>query len=135
MPDPGTEEDGGGPASDPRRIVLVGPCASGQTTLVERLKAVGLDAAVSGQEHSGVRGLWRRMDPDVVVALDVDRATIRKRRSPDWPESIYRAQRERLAQAFAGADLIIDTATHDEDAVVGLVTSWLADHPAGISSG
>jgi deoxyadenosine/deoxycytidine kinase len=106
--------------------VVVGPCASGKTTLVERLRALGYDARVSGQEHSAVRDLWRRTGPDVVIALDVDLATIRRRRSPEWSEQIYRAQRQRLERAFAAADLMIDTGEHDEDAVVALVTAWLA---------
>ena len=114
-------------AADRRRIVVVGPCASGKTTLVTRLQALGYDALVSGQEHSAVRDLWRRTGPDVVIALDVDLATIRRRRSPEWPEQIYRAQRLRLERAFAAANLIIDTNAHDEDAVAGLVMAWLAD--------
>jgi len=124
-----------GEAPDPRRIVVVGTCASGKTTLVDRLQALGLDAHVSGQEHSAVRDLWRRLAPDVLVVLDVDLATVRARRSPTWPAQIFAAQQERLRGAVAAADLIIDTARHDADEVVRIVTSWLATHRQELSSG
>ena len=99
------------------RVVIVGPCASGKSTLAARLKEDGFDVHVSGQEHSGVRDLWATLDPDVLIALDVDLDTIRQRRSPYWSEYIYRAQRERLKSAFDSADLVIDTTTHDAEDV------------------
>jgi deoxyadenosine/deoxycytidine kinase len=114
------------PRPDARRIVVVGHCASGKTTLVARLQEHGFDAHVCGQEHSAVRDLWRRMNPDVLLALDVDLDTIRNRRSPRWSEQIFLAQQDRLRAAFAAADLVINTAEHDEDDVVDIVTSWLA---------
>ena len=110
------------------RIVLVGPCASGKSTLAARLQAHGLDAHVCGQEHSAIRNLWQRTAPDVLVALDIDLPTLRSRRSPAWPESLYRTQRERLAPAFAAADMVIDTASNDADAVAHSVLGWLARH-------
>src|SRR4051812_45529414 len=93
------------------RIVVVGPCASGKTTLVENLKARGFEAAVCGQEHSEISDFWAHTEPDIVVALQVDLETIRERRGRDWPESIYLAQLERLGDAFAHATVTIDTAT------------------------
>jgi len=110
---------------DPPRVVVVGPCASGKTTLVERLKRLGFDAKVSGQEHSDVRNLWRRLDPDVLIALDIDLQTLRSRRTDDWPGTIYDAQRERLREAFEGADAVIDTAVLTEDEVVRTVLGIL----------
>lgn len=103
------------------RIVVVGPCASGKSTLVERLKAEGLDARASGQEHSAVRDLWAKLEPDMLVALDIDLETLRARRSPDWPEDIYLRQRERLRHAFEVADLVIDSMANDADAVANVV--------------
>ncbi|MFL5760570.1 MAG: GTPase domain-containing protein [Thermomicrobiales bacterium] len=90
-------------------IVVVGPCASGKTTLVEELKIRGFDAAVCGQEHSEIPNLWQHSNPDVLVLLDIDLETIRSRRGQDWSESIYHVQLERLRQARGAADLIIDT--------------------------
>jgi dienelactone hydrolase len=113
--------------SDPRRIVVVGSCASGKSSLVAALASLGYDAHVCGQEHSIVRELWRHSRPDVLIALAVDLSTIRRRRSPTWPESIYAAQQERLASAFAAADLVIDTIRLDLDGVIASATDWLRE--------
>lgn len=109
------------------RIVVVGPCASGKSTLVSRLKESGYDAHAVAQEHSAVRNLWQRKHPDVLVALDVSLEVVRERRSPDWLEAVYERQHERLASAYAAADLIIDTAEHDADAVMTIVEGFLRD--------
>src|SRR5688500_4392077 len=68
------------------KIVVVGSCATGKTTVVTALRAAGLDAYACGQEHSEVRTLWRHASPDVVVMLEADLATIRGRRGRHWPE-------------------------------------------------
>jgi len=65
---------------------------------------------VSGQEHSEIPTLWRRTAPDVTIGLNVDLATIRRRRSAGWSESIYRRQQARLRNAFAAAAIVLDTA-------------------------
>lgn len=109
------------------RIVVVGPCASGKSTLVARLRILGFEAHAVAQEHSAVRELWKRKAPDVLVALDVSLDVVRARRSPDWLEAVYMRQHERLASAYADADLIIDTAEHDVDDVVAIVLGWLQD--------
>ena len=96
--------------NDDRLIVVVGPCASGKTTLVRGLQSCGYRAMVSGQEHSEIPTLWRRSAPDVTIGLNVDLATIRRRRSAGWSESIYRRQQERLRHAFASAAIVLDTA-------------------------
>jgi hypothetical protein len=72
-----------------------------------------------------VRDLWKRKDPDALIALDVSLEEVRNRRSPDWLEAVYQRQHERLASAYAAADLTIDTAEHDADAVLAMVESWL----------
>jgi len=103
---------------DRPRVVVVGPCASGKTTLVERLKNLGIDARVSGQEHSAVRNLWRRLEPDVLIVLDIDLGTLRKRRTQNWPQTLHEVQLERLREAYASADAVIDTAVLTEEDVV-----------------
>ena len=107
------------------RIVVVGPCASGKSTLVSRLKDLGFEAHAVAQEHSAVRELWKRKNPDVLIALDVSLDIVRARRSPTWLEAVYERQHERLASAYAAADLTIDTAEHDADEVVAIVCDWL----------
>jgi GTPase SAR1 family protein len=108
------------------RVVVVGPCASGKTTLVERLRSHAVDAYVCGQEHSEIPMLWRHLDPDVVIALDVDLPTVRKRRGDDWPETIFREQLRRLTAARAAAVVVIDTASLDLDAAVGVALQALS---------
>ncbi len=115
-------------ATDRRKIILVGPCASGKSTLAHRLLECGHDVRICGQEHSGIRDFWRRMQPDVLVALDVDLPTLRQRRSSSWPENLYQVQRDRLASAFLAADVVIDSASNDADAVANRVVSWLQTH-------
>ena len=97
------------------RVVVVGPCASGKSTLAERLSAVGFDAYVCAQEHSEIPTLWRHLGPDIVIGLDVDLATIRDRRGDDWPDTIYQQQRRRLGLAWDAAEIIIDTSTTSAD--------------------
>jgi deoxyadenosine/deoxycytidine kinase len=95
----------------PLRVAVVGHCASGKSTLVTALRGQGFDASAVAQEHSGIAWLWRHSDPDVLIYLDVPLATVRDRRGQEWPQAVYDAQEERLAEARAHADLIIDTAT------------------------
>ncbi len=108
------------------RIVLVGPCASGKSALAEGLRRTGHSVRVCGQEHSGVRNLWLRMDPDVLVALDIDLDTLRARRSPHWPDWLYQLQRTRLKDAFDAADVTIDTSVTSIEASVSLVAEVIA---------
>lgn len=103
------------------RIVVVGPCASGKSTLAERLLALGHDVRVSGQEHSSIHNLWQKLDHDVLVALVIDLETLRARRSASWPQAIYDLQQERLRGAYDAADVVIDTASTPPDQVVAQV--------------
>jgi chloramphenicol 3-O-phosphotransferase len=91
------------------RIVVVGTCASGKTSLVAALRAHGYDASASAQEHSAVPRLWQRSDPDVLIALVANIEAVRKRRDTSWPGWLHDVQEERLADAQDAADLVIDT--------------------------
>ena len=87
------------------RIVVVGPCASGKSTLVSGLREHGYDALASGQEHSEVHHLWRRTNPDVVKAvLALAAAALYELRGND-----------RLAEIKALTNLGRDTNQLDED--------------------
>lgn len=112
---------------DPR-VVVVGPCASGKTTLVRNLQAMGVDARVSGQEHSSIRNLWRRLQPDILIALDLDLETLRQRRDPAWPANLYSVQHARLKGAFMSANALIDTSCTPEadvlEAAMEVVTRY-----------
>lgn len=75
------------------------------------LKAAGYDARHPAQEHSFVKDMWlRRVNPDVLIYLDVSHEAYRQRRPKDdaGPEYLE-MQRARLAHAREYADLKIDT--------------------------
>lgn len=112
------------------KVVIVGPCASGKTTLARLLRERGVNAYVCGQEHSIVRDLWRRQNPDVVIALDVDLETVRARRGDDWSAAIFEEQRRRLQDAMHAADLIIDTARVGREDAADLVLELLRSRGA-----
>jgi chloramphenicol 3-O-phosphotransferase len=113
-----------------RKIVVVGPCAAGKSTLVTALRELGYDAHVSGQEHSEIATLWQRSDPDVLIALDVDISAVRARRGGSWPEWLHDLQVRRLAAAARAADLAIDTSALSPQAVVDRVVAYLQQEEA-----
>jgi deoxyadenosine/deoxycytidine kinase len=100
------------------KVAVVGPCASGKTTLVRNLREHGYDAFVVAQEHSAIPALWARQHPDVLIALHADLSTIRQRRGAGWSEDIYAAQIQRLSDAYNSADLRIDTTEVPEQSAV-----------------
>jgi deoxyadenosine/deoxycytidine kinase len=111
----------------PLRVAVVGHCASGKSTLVTALRREGFDANAVAQEHSGIAWLWRHSAPDVLIYLDVPLATVRDRRGQEWPQAVYDAQEERLTEARAHADLIIDTATMNIREMTAHVLSFLRE--------
>ena len=113
------------PPMGSRKIVVVGPCAAGKSTLVTALRSLGYDAHVSGQEHSEIATLWQHSQPDVLIALDVDIAAVRVRRGGSWPEWLHDLQVRRLATASRAADLAIDTTRLSPHAVIARVVAYL----------
>jgi len=94
------------------RIVVVGPCASGKTTLVNGLLARGFASArFVVQEHSGVHNLWaRRGRPDVLICLDVQAANMNRRQGrSDWTEEARAEQLARLEHARRECSLYLPT--------------------------
>ncbi len=115
------------------RIVVVGACASGKSTLVSGLREHGYDALVSGQEHSDVHHLWSRTNPDVVIALGITLDAIRQRRDdPNWPAWLFDRQQVRLRDATAAANLVIDTTRAEASQVLAQTLAYLARHPSPV---
>ena len=112
-------------STESRKIVVVGPCAAGKSTLVTALRALGYDAHVSGQEHSEIATLWQHSEPDVLIALDVDISAVRARRGDSWPEWLHDLQVRRLAAASRAANLAIDTTVLSPQSVVDRVVAYL----------
>jgi chloramphenicol 3-O-phosphotransferase len=130
-----TREDPPHTYSDPRRIVVVGPCAAGKSTLVSALQSLGYDARASGQEHSEIPTLWQHAQPDVLIVLDVDIGAVRERRGGPWPEWLHDLQVKRLAAASAAADLAIDTTAHSAQTVIERVVAYLESRRVSDSPG
>lgn len=91
------------------KIVIVGPCAAGTTTLATGLTKLGYDAHPCAQEHSYVPDMWRMSGPDVLIYLDATMETIRRRREVSWGERHLAAEHRRLAHARQHCDLYLST--------------------------
>jgi hypothetical protein len=124
---PGHEHRAESAAPDARRIVIVGPCASGKSTLVAALRDRGYDARVCAQEHSAIPALWRHSEPDVVIALDADIAAVRRRRDSEWPAWLHAEQMRRLGAATEAADLRIDTSLLEISTVIERTVAFLEE--------
>ena len=111
--------------AESRKIVVVGPCAAGKSTLVTALRELGYDAHASGQEHSEIATLWQHSQPDVLITLAVDIGAVRDRRGGSWPEWIHDLQVRRLAAASRAADLTIDTTALSPQTVLDRVVTYL----------
>ncbi len=92
------------------KIVIVGPCAAGKTTLVMKLRELGYDAHDVAQEHSDVQTMWRQINqPDVLIYLDASLATIHKRLRVGWEQAYLDKLVFRLADARAHAHFVLGT--------------------------
>jgi len=100
------------------QLVVVGPCASGKSTLVRGLRSHGYDARVCALEHIAVASLWRHQGNGTLIALTVALESIRLRRLARWSRTICAAQLARLVVAYDNADLIIDTDQLSSDGVL-----------------
>lgn len=107
-------------------IKVVGPCASGKTTLADRLRAAGYHARQIAQEHSDVPDMWRRLHPpDILIYLDARDETILRRRPGETLAAILPRERKRLAHARAHADLVLETDALTPEEVFQRVVSFL----------
>ena len=120
-PPPDWRQRGGG-------IGVVGPCGSGKTTLVTALRTRGLVARQIAQEHSHVRGMWRRLAaPTVLVFLDASYATCTDRKRFDWPVEDYLEQQRRLEHARRECAIYVVTDDLTPQAVVEEVLRSLGE--------
>ena len=119
------------------RVKVVGPCASGKSTLVERLRAAGYDAHQCLQEHSYVPDMWRRINPpDVLIFVDARLDTaMRRRPRSDWSPGLLAEQQRRLAHARAHCDLYIATDELTPEQVYERACAFLRERHAGHLTG
>jgi hypothetical protein len=91
------------------RVMIVGVCSSGKTTLEQGLKSVGYDALTCAQEHSYVPSLWQSGMPDLLICLDASLQTLRSRGELALDDGDLAMQRQALAHARQHADLFLKT--------------------------
>ena len=108
-----------------QRIVVVGPCASGKSMLVEALRDHGYNAHAAAQEHSYVQTMWQMTKPSHLIYLDVDLPNIRQRRRISWGEEYLSEENEKLAHARQNADLVISTNDRESVQVVQQALDFL----------
>jgi shikimate kinase len=114
-------------ARDCPRIVVVGPCAAGKSTLVGNLRPEGFDIRSCVQEHSYMPDLWRRFSKaDVLIFLDAELPTIaRRQQRSDWTQERLDEQYRRLAHARAHCDLYVATDDLTREEVAERVRGFL----------
>jgi GTPase SAR1 family protein len=114
------------PRSPALRVAVVGPGASGKSTLTAALRAAGYEARQPAQEHSYVPDMWLRLvDPDVLIYLDISYEALLARR-PHFGEREYlEREKARLAHARVHADLVVDTSELAAEVVAAQVMSLL----------
>ena len=107
-------------------IAIVGPCASGKSTLARGLAERGIRARQVVQEHSFVPEMWQVIaQPDLLVYLDASFQTCSQRKNLNWRQRDYDEQNLRLAHAKENCDLLIQTDGQSEANVLEEVLSSL----------
>ena len=103
-------------------IAVVGPCASGKTTLVEALNQLGFPAKQVAQEHSYVQDMWQQLTkPDLLIYLDASYGVCTARKRLNWTEGEYATQQERLTHAREHCDLYIMSDSYSIEEILEMV--------------
>lgn len=111
-------------------IAVVGPCASGKSSLVRRLKKLGYNARSVAQDHSYVPDMWQRFTkPDILIYLDAGLSTIARRRRVSWGERYLAGERHRLRHARHHCDLYLLTDDLTKEKVLEKVVAFLRNGP------
>ncbi len=112
--------------SEALQIAIVGPCASGKSTLAAGLQRHGHRARQIAQEHSYVPAMWQILaKPDVLVYLDASFAACTQRKNLNWLPSEHAEQLRRLQHAREHCDVYIDTDRLTPDQVLQQVLRTL----------
>ncbi len=107
-------------------IGIVGPCASGKSTLIAGLKQHGYQVRHIAQEHSYVKDMWLCLtNPDKLIFLDAAYPITCARRKLDWSEADWQEQQRRLSHAREHADLYLDTGMLSVEQVLQKVLTFL----------
>jgi hypothetical protein len=91
-------------------VGVVGPCASGKSTLITGFNLTHIRFRHIAQEHSYVANMWQRLtNPDVLIFLDASYPITIRRRNLNWTVEEYQEQHRRLMHARSHADCYILT--------------------------
>ncbi len=116
------------------RVVLVGICGSGKTTLARGLRALGYEVKECGQEHSEVPYMWQVLSrPDVLIYLDASEDVTYRRGERHYVAGYVGEERRRLAHARAHCDLYVMTDELSEAEVLERVSAFLASRRTGFA--
>lgn len=108
------------------RVVLVGICGSGKTTLAQGLRRLGYEVRECGQEHSEVPYMWQAISrPDVLIYLDASSEVIYQRGERHYVAGYVEEERRRLAHARAHCDFYVMTDDLSPDQVLAKVVAFL----------
>ena len=107
------------------RILIVGVCSSGKSSLEDGLKRLGFDARCCVQEHSYVPAMWRTAAPDLLVYLDAEPATLRRRGETSLDSAALAEQRAHLSDAREHCDLYVRTDRLSPEEVVRRVRRFI----------
>jgi UDP-N-acetylmuramate-alanine ligase len=109
------------------RVVVVGICGSGKSSLASGLRRLGYDVRECGQEHSEVAHMWQAISrPDVLVYLDASDEVIYHRGERHYVVDCVATQRQRLEHARSHCHLYVMTDGLTEADVLALVADFLA---------
>ena len=110
----------------PPLIGIVGPCASGKSTLIKLLTDQGYHCRHIAQEHSYVQNMWKRLtNPDILVYLDVTYQTTLNRKNLNWSQAEFQVQLDRLENARKCADIIVTTDSLTPAELASIVTDQI----------
>ena len=106
------------------KIVIVGPCGSGKTTLSEGLQ--GYNSWEFNQEHRYYIKSWKKKtNPDILIYLDATPETGRARGKKMKPQKHYE-QTGRLKHARENCDLYVPTDNLTIDEVLEHTMTFLS---------
>jgi len=108
-------------------IAVVGPCASGKSTLVGALRERGYNAREIKQEHSYVETMWQQLThPDLLIYLEVSQEVAGRRRAAEADAAWWGRLEQRLRHAREHANLHINTDHLSPEEVLARALSFLA---------
>lgn len=110
------------------RIVIVGPCGAGKSTLADGLCMHEYNAHQITQEHSFVPDMWKLISkPDILVYLDASFEACNQRKQLDWGPKDHAEQVRRLAHAREHCDIYLNTDGMTPEGVLVSVLQSLKD--------